>query len=97
MKPVTWTTPSKKGQLTCHIGALLVVAMWGGSFVATKVLTEHGLGPVEIYIYRFVLAYILVLISCHKNCWHTTGATNCSSLPAACAAAQYTSSRKTLL
>ncbi len=41
--------------------------MWGGSFVATKVLTEHGLGPVEIYIYRFVLAYILVLISCHKK------------------------------
>ena len=36
MKPVTWTTPSKEGQLTCHIGALLVVAMWGGSFVATK-------------------------------------------------------------
>ncbi len=67
MKSVNWTTPSKKGQLICHLGALLVVAMWGGSFVATKVLTEHGLGPVEIYIYRFVLAYILVLISCHKK------------------------------
>ncbi len=41
--------------------------MWGGSFVSTKVLTNNGLGPVEIYIYRFVLAYLLVLLACHKK------------------------------
>jgi drug/metabolite transporter (DMT)-like permease len=47
--------------------ALLAVAMWGTSFVCTKVLTNNGLGPVEIYIYRFVLAYLLVLLACHKK------------------------------
>ena len=67
MESISWKAPSRKGQLLSHLGALLVVAVWGGSFVATKVLTENGLGPVEIYIYRFVLAYLLMLISCHKR------------------------------
>lgn len=58
---------SHKGLLICHLAALLVVTMWGGSFVSTKVLINHGLGPVEIYIYRFILAYVLVLIGCHKK------------------------------
>lgn len=58
---------SFKGLLICHLAALLVVGMWGGSFVSTKVLINHGLGPVEIYIYRFILAYVLVLIGCHKK------------------------------
>lgn len=41
--------------------------MWGGSFVSTKVLINDGLGPVEIYIYRFILAYILVLMASYKK------------------------------
>lgn len=67
MDSVSWKTPSKKALLLCHLFAILIMAMWGGSFVATKVLTENGLGPVEIYIYRFALAYILTLISCHNQ------------------------------
>lgn len=43
------------------------MSMWGASFVSTKVLTLNGLGPVEIYLYRFLIAYILVLIGCHKK------------------------------
>ena len=58
---------SRKKLLLCHLGALLVVTMWGGSFVSTKVLINHHLGPVEIYIYRFVMAYLLVLAMCHKK------------------------------
>lgn len=54
-------------KLLCHLGALLVVTMWGGSFVSTKVLINHHLGPVEIYIYRFVMAYLLVLAMCHRK------------------------------
>ena len=34
--------------------------MWGVSFVSTKVLLNLGMQPVEIYIYRFTLAYILI-------------------------------------
>lgn len=62
-----WKVPSRKSLLFCHLGALVVVGMWGGSFVSTKVLVNNGLGPVEIYVYRFLLAYILVLIGCHSK------------------------------
>lgn len=52
-----------------HLGAILTVTAWGISFVSTKVLLDHGLRPAEIYIYRFVLAYIMVLFASHKRLW----------------------------
>lgn len=62
-----WKGNTGKTRLISHFCALLVVVAWGASFVSTKVLTNNGLGPVEIYIYRFVMAYTLVLIACHKK------------------------------
>lgn len=62
-----WKVKSHNGMLLFHLGALVAVSMWGGSFVSTKVLINNGLGPVEIYIYRFILAYLLVVIGCHKK------------------------------
>ena len=64
-----WKVTSRKSLLLCHLGALVAVGMWGGSFVSTKVLVNNGLGPVEIYIYRFLLAYLLVLIGSHSKLW----------------------------
>lgn len=64
-----WEIPQRKSTVLCHIGALIAVSMWGASFVSTKVLTLNGLGPVEIYLYRFLIAYILVFIGCHKKIW----------------------------
>lgn len=52
-----------------HLAALFAVAMWGYSFVSSKVLLESGLGPVQIYVLRFVLAYIVVICICHKRLW----------------------------
>ena len=48
-----------------NVGALLTVAAWGVSFVSTKVLLEHGLQPTEVYVYRTLLAYLLILLVCH--------------------------------
>ena len=59
----------KRSVLMSHLGALLVVIMWGVAFISTKVLLEHGFRPAEIYIYRFILAYLLVLAICHKRLW----------------------------
>ena len=67
MASLKWKINSPKIRLVCHICALLVVTMWGSSFIATKVLTNNGLGPVEIYIYRFVIAYIIVLLLSYKK------------------------------
>ncbi len=51
-----------------HAGALLTVAAWGTSFVSTKVLMdEGGFTPVETYVYRFALAYILLLCFTFRN------------------------------
>lgn len=51
---------SNKAMIMAHLGALLCVSMWGVSFVSTKVLLNAGMQPVEIYIYRFSLAYVLI-------------------------------------
>lgn len=63
---------NRQGTLLFHLGAILTVTAWGISFVSTKVLLEHGLRPAEIYIYRFILAYLMVLIVSHKRLWANT-------------------------
>lgn len=52
--------------LLYHIGAFIAVTAWGVAFINTKVLLQLGLGAVEIYIYRFIIAYLLVLLICPK-------------------------------
>ena len=41
-----------------HLLALAVVAVWGITFVSTKVLIGAGMQPAAIFVCRFVLAYI---------------------------------------
>lgn len=48
--------------IMAHVGALICIGMWGVSFVSTKVMLNHGMHPVEIYIDRFLLAYVLILL-----------------------------------
>lgn len=55
--------------LLFHILTALVVTIWGTTFVATKVLLQHGLGPIEIMFYRFILAYVGILLVSHKRIW----------------------------
>ncbi len=47
-----------------HLQALLVVAVWGVTFVSTKVLIAAGLKPAEIFAIRFVLAYVGIWLFC---------------------------------
>lgn len=53
--------------LMASLGMLITSIAWGLSFVSTKVLSEHGMHSVEIYMYRFVFAYIILLCMCHKR------------------------------
>lgn len=43
--------------------------MWGVSFVSTKVLLDYGMQPVEIYVYRFTLAYIMIWCFKRSRWW----------------------------
>ncbi len=56
------TLPTNKSVIFGHLGALLCVTMWGLSFVFTSVLQHAEMKPVEVYVNRFVIAYILVLL-----------------------------------
>ncbi len=57
-------------KLIPYISAALSVTAWGLSFVATKVIMEYGhLSPTEAYIYRFILAWLIILLICHKRMW----------------------------
>ncbi len=40
-----------------HIAALLIVSVWGTTFVATKLLLKAGLSPQDIFFYRFLAGY----------------------------------------
>lgn len=56
--------------LLAHLGALVVVSAWGTSFLSTKVLMqEGGFTPVEMFVYRFMAAYLLLLALTWKKIW----------------------------
>lgn len=44
-----------------HLIAFFTVAVWGTTFISTKLLIENGLSPHEIFFLRFTIAYI--------GCW----------------------------
>ena len=44
-----------------HFVAFLTVAVWGSTFVFTKMLLQAGLSPAQIFTFRFIIAYILLL------------------------------------
>ena len=44
-----------------HIVAFVTVAIWGSTFVFTKLLLLNGLSPAQIFTFRFIIAYVLLL------------------------------------
>lgn len=49
------------------IAAIFVVAVWGETFISSKVLLNAGLSPADIFFYRFFLAYIFLWAFSHKR------------------------------
>lgn len=43
-----------------HIVATLIVGVWGLTFISTKVLIESGMSPQEIFLARFLIAYVSI-------------------------------------
>ena len=48
-------------RLLYHLVAFIVVAIWGSTFVFTKLLLLGGLTPAQIFTLRFTIAYLLIL------------------------------------
>ena len=51
-----------------HFVAFIVVAIWGSTFVFTKMLLQSGLSPAQIFTLRFIIAYTLLLA--YELCTH---------------------------
>ena len=47
-------------RIFCHLLAFITVAVWGTTFVSTKVLLLEGLTPAQVFTLRFVMAYVLL-------------------------------------
>ncbi|MBO7068876.1 MAG: DMT family transporter [Bacteroidaceae bacterium] len=63
------------GKIKQHIAilvALCVCAIWGETFVSTKMLLAEGLMPSDIFIYRFVLGYACIWFLSYKRPWADT-------------------------
>ena len=49
-------------RLWYHLVAFLVVVVWGTTFVFTKLLLLAGLTAAQIFVLRFIVAYLLLLV-----------------------------------
>ena len=47
-----------KNKLPYHILAIGIIAIWGVTFINTKFLIINGLNPQEIFLLRFIIAYL---------------------------------------
>ncbi len=52
-----------------HLVAFATVAIWGCTFVSTKVLMLNGLSPAQIFTLRFLIAYVMMLAVNHSRLW----------------------------
>ena len=58
---------TRNSNIFYHLVAFLTVAIWGPTFVATKVLMLNGLSPAQIFTLRFSIAYVLMLCFNHRR------------------------------
>lgn len=58
---------SRNSNVFYHLVAFLTVAIWGTTFVSTKVLMLNGLSPAQIFTLRFSIAYLLMLCLNHRQ------------------------------
>ena len=63
----------RTSKILVYITAFVIIVIWGCTFVQTKLLINAGLRPDEIFLFRFVLAYLLILPLAGRrlfmDCW----------------------------
>lgn len=52
-----------------HLTAVVVVGIWGLTFISTRVLIDNGLTPQEIFLLRFLMAYIGIWFISPRKLW----------------------------
>lgn len=62
-------------QLPYHILAIIIVSIWGTTYISTSILLNggtnadagNGLSPIQIYTLRSMIAYVGLLAVCHRK------------------------------
>ena len=65
----SFSTFAAMKHLGFHLLAIFTIAIWGVTFVNTKVLLQHGLQPMEIFLLRFIVAYLCIWIISPRRLW----------------------------
>ena len=52
----------KQSDFWYHVAAFAMILVWGISFLNTRVLLDSGLTPTEIFVARFTIAYLSLLV-----------------------------------
>ena len=60
---------SQNSNVLYHILAIIIVVVWGTTFVSTKVLLLHGLSPAGIFLIRFIIAYLGLVYFSYRRLW----------------------------
>lgn len=60
-RAISETKTKKTPLFWVHVAAIFAVTTWGISFINTKVLLNNDFNPVEVYIFRCIIAYVLLL------------------------------------
>ena len=61
----------KNSDFWYHVAAFAMILVWGISFLNTRVLLDAGLTPTEIFIARFTIAYLSLLVMCRFKVRYT--------------------------
>ena len=56
---------NKLHNIKYHLIAIITVVVWSVSYPNTRILLDSGISPTEIYVYRFIIAYI-GLLACSR-------------------------------
>ncbi|MGP1558993.1 MAG: DMT family transporter [Prevotella intermedia] len=60
---------SKNRVVFYHLIAILVVSIWGATLVNTKVVIQGGMRPDEVFLSRYVIAYLAMWTLSYKRLW----------------------------
>lgn len=60
---------NQTNQTLYHLLALATVGIWGLTFISTRVLLNHGFNPQEIFLLRFVIAYVGIWFFSPRRLW----------------------------
>lgn len=58
---------SRNTNLGFHLLALITIIIWGTTFVSTKILIRCNLSAIDIFFYRFLIAYLCILAIAPKK------------------------------